>query len=378
MAIIDNTIAGQMPAYDAGAPLLQAAQIQQQQAAARKQQFDQSQAEMGAEARGLVPYMNTPDFPAKWAETTDRLRQKGLIDDQMHSQWRNSPSPLILKQIIAKTESPELAFRKTEAQREQGNTDRSFLQQKQSSDRSFSLQKQNADREYELRKRSADRADEAGDKPILKEVTDPNTGATSIVRISPKGPLGPVDTGIKPQPAANPFTLGGKFNEGEGKAAGFTDRMLQSEAILSGTSETDAADVRGTSLTDRGLNGLPVVGNYLVSKEFQQYDQAKRDFINAQLRRESGAAISPTEFESADKQYFPRPGDDPDLIAQKRANRKTAIEAMGREGGRSYRPARIFASDGRVAYRPTNEAEYAKVPKGGRFVDPEGNVRIKP
>jgi len=126
MAIIDNTIAGQMPAYDAGAPLLQAAQIQQQQQAARKAQFDQSQNEMGAEARGLVPYVNTPDFPAKWAETTDRLRERGLINDQMHSQWRNAPSPLLLKQMIAKTESPELAFRRDEAVRNQTNTDRTL------------------------------------------------------------------------------------------------------------------------------------------------------------------------------------------------------------------------------------------------------------
>jgi hypothetical protein len=51
----------------------------------------------------------------------------------------------------------------------------------------------------------------------------------------------------------------------------------------------------------------------LRSRGAQKYDQAKADFINAQLRRESGAAIAQSEFSNADKQYFPVPGDTPDV-----------------------------------------------------------------
>ena len=61
--------------------------------------------------------------------------------------------------------------------------------------------------------------------------------------------------------------------------------------------------------------------NRFVPQDFQKFDQAKRDFINATLRRESGAAIAPSEFENAEIQYFPVPGDSKDVLEQKRKNR---------------------------------------------------------
>lgn len=65
-------------------------------------------------------------------------------------------------------------------------------------------------------------------------------------------------------------------------------------------------------------------------------DQSKRNFVNAVLRRESGAAISPTEFESADKQYFPSGGDTPDVLAQKERNRQVAIAGLKTEGSKAW------------------------------------------
>jgi hypothetical protein len=126
MAIIDNTLAAQTPQFNPAAPLMQAAKIQEAQTQERAAQFKQAQMEIGSEARGLTPFVNTPEFPAKWAETADRMLQKGLMDPQTHQQWRNTPSPLLLKQMIAQTEDPTLSFRKEEAQREQKNSDRSY------------------------------------------------------------------------------------------------------------------------------------------------------------------------------------------------------------------------------------------------------------
>ena len=59
----------------------------------------------------------------------------------------------------------------------------------------------------------------------------------------------------------------------------------------------------------------------LQSKEMQQYMQASRNFINAVLRRESGAVINPDEFATARQQYLPIPGDDETALKMKRANR---------------------------------------------------------
>lgn len=200
---------------------------------------------------------------------------------------------------------------------------------------------------YELQKRAAARADE--DKWAVKDYTDPN-GNTQFVRFNPRtGEMAPV-AGAAPAPSQpnNPFSAGGKFNEGQGKAAGFTDRMLQSEGILSGINGQGGVQGQGTSAVQTALSAIPGVGNYLTGTDRQKFEQAKRDFVNAQLRRESGAAISPSEFDSANRQYFPVPGDSSEVIAQKAANRRAAIEAMGREGGPSYRPKYTFDPSGRV------------------------------
>lgn len=60
----------------------------------------------------------------------------------------------------------------------------------------------------------------------------------------------------------------------------------------------------------------------------KKLEQAQRDFVNAVLRRESGAAISASEFSSAEQQYFPAVGDTPAIIDQKDRNRDMFIRAM--------------------------------------------------
>lgn len=74
-----------------------------------------------------------------------------------------------------------------------------------------------------------------------------------------------------------------------------------------------------------------------VKPEFQQrQEQAERNFVNAVLRRESGAAIAPEEFVSAEKQYFPRPGDTADTVEQKRRNRQIVFAGLKAESGEAY------------------------------------------
>jgi len=135
MAIIDNTLAAQVPQFDPATPLASAAKLQAADTENRQAQFKQAQIEIGSEARGLQTFVNSPEFPQKWAEAADRMHSRGLLDDRAYAQWRNTPSPLLLKQMINSTEDPTLTFRKQEAVREQGNSDRNFLLQKQAQDR---------------------------------------------------------------------------------------------------------------------------------------------------------------------------------------------------------------------------------------------------
>ena len=52
------------------------------------------------------------------------------------------------------------------------------------------------------------------------------------------------------------------------------------------------------------------------------------DFITAVLRKESGAAISPSEFSGQDKIFFPQPWDWPEVLLAKRNARNFRVKAM--------------------------------------------------
>ncbi|MBB6304049.1 hypothetical protein [Rhizobium leucaenae] len=135
-----------------------------------------------------------------------------------------------------------------------------------------------------------------------------------------------------------PLTPPKAATEAEKSAAGYADRMTDAQGQL-GQFENQGLNGWDQFLTqNRFVPG--VVGNSIVgatNPDYQQFDQARRNFINAQLRRESGAVISPEEFDNANKQYFPQPGDSPQVIEQKRQNRERALSSMVRDAGPTYK-----------------------------------------
>ncbi|MEM8575522.1 MAG: hypothetical protein AAGF48_12905 [Pseudomonadota bacterium] len=131
----------------------------------------------------------------------------------------------------------------------------------------------------------------------------------------------------------NPF-YDGKMSGSEGQAAGFADRIAASGRVIS-----DLENITNENKIEAGAQKVfGGLATPFVSADMQKLDQAKRDFINATLRRESGAAISASEFDNAEVQYFPQIGDTPEVLAQKRRNRQTVLEGIAREAGPNYRP----------------------------------------
>lgn len=120
------------------------------------------------------------------------------------------------------------------------------------------------------------------------------------------------------------------------KIAGYKDRLLESDQIINRL---------GDRFTGAGsyLSGL--VPNILKSSDRQSFDQAQRNFINAVLRRESGAAISDDEFDNARMQYFPQPGDTQQTLQQKANNRRTVINSFARESS-AVQSQYVVAPDG--------------------------------
>ena len=126
---------------------------------------------------------------------------------------------------------------------------------------------------------------------------------------------------------------GGKApTEGQAKANLFGTRAKDA-AVRLNMLELDPANIPHVpnSLV-RVANFTPTVLGGLTEKE-QSYLQYKRDFINAVLRRESGAAIVPDEFDSAELQYFPQLGEGTNIVRQKAANRKQAADLILAEAG---------------------------------------------
>lgn len=76
-----------------------------------------------------------------------------------------------------------------------------------------------------------------------------------------------------------------------------------------------------------------IAPNFLKSPEQRQYKQAQRAFTEARLRKESGAAISPHEYDNDATLYFWQPGDDLATLRQKQVSRQRVIDGLKRASG---------------------------------------------
>lgn len=140
----------------------------------------------------------------------------------------------------------------------------------------------------------------------------------------------------------------GKVSEGERNAAGFYQRMVSANAEMQRLTDNgyDPSNRR-----DYYTAGGEIL-NPLATSEGRQFQQAKANWVRANLRKESGAAIGKSEMENEIANYFPIPGDDDATIAQKARNRRVVEQAMRTAAGAALAP---------MANRPAQ----AKAPQAG-------------
>lgn len=127
--------------------------------------------------------------------------------------------------------------------------------------------------------------------------------------------------------------------EFQGKSAAFGLRAEEANKILNNLQGKYSPAAINSKLA---LSNTPIIGgilgsatNLALSPEDQQVEQAQRDFLNATLRQESGAAIGVPEFRNGQLQYFPQPGDSPQVIAQKARNRELVIQGFQGNAGKA-------------------------------------------
>lgn len=145
------------------------------------------------------------------------------------------------------------------------------------------------------------------------------------------------------------------LTEVQAKSTGFANRAAQAHAIINAVG---AGGEVQPGLLKRSLEAIPLIGeglgtmaNITQSDAEQQVEQAQRNFVNAILRQESGAAVNQSEFDNARKQYFPQPGDGPKVIEQKRQNREMAIKSLEIAAGPGVKKAKGGATDDPLGLR---------------------------
>jgi hypothetical protein len=118
-----------------------------------------------------------------------------------------------------------------------------------------------------------------------------------------------------------------KFDQGQNVDATFGSRMLFNEGIV----RNMLAEGYVVTLTDiaqinaRERLGLGNIGG---DPRAIQFHVAAQNWVAANLRKESGAAIAPSEYRDALAQYFPQAGDTADVINNKNALRESVTRGM--------------------------------------------------
>jgi hypothetical protein len=144
---------------------------------------------------------------------------------------------------------------------------------------------------------------------------------------------------------------GAKLTDTQGNATGFGIRAKEANQIVTdlekkgitipGKTSTVVSGIAGmtpfagdkySEATKSLFNVLPEVAGGL-SAEQQQNAQARRNFISAVLRKESGAAIGVDEYKNEEKKYFPQLGEDASVVKQKQQARESAIRALEIQAG---------------------------------------------
>lgn len=159
------------------------------------------------------------------------------------------------------------------------------------------------------------RAQQAGLEPGTPEynqfMVTGGAGGTSLT----VGPDGTVQ--FSQGGAAKPLT------EGQSKDAVYATRAEGSIGTL---------DQFGSALTnpiERAAEYDPTgLARGRQSPEFQRARQAGDEFLQAILRKDTGAAITSEEMSSYGRTYLPSPGDGPEVLEQKRIARRRALEAL--------------------------------------------------
>lgn len=168
----------------------------------------------------------------------------------------------------------------------------------------------------------------------LRVLTVEETGSAARAQVPRPNPYGDVRT--------EGVLLGTEkdksvFAKEQKDAAGFAIRMEEDIKIMD---DLAASGFNPVNVYDQTIESAPFIPdfleNILVSGKYQVYRNAAKDFAMAQLRRETGSAITAPEMELSRELYIPALGDKPETLAAKAASRELNFQNMKASAGKAY------------------------------------------
>lgn len=121
------------------------------------------------------------------------------------------------------------------------------------------------------------------------------------------------------------FTTGNAkpLTEAQSKDAVYFTRASGSLPII------DSLEQSLLSFGDYAANAIPAgLGNFLQSEDYQVAQNAGKEFLASILRKDTGAAVTPSEEKLYGDIFLPRPGDKPATLERKREARALALAAI--------------------------------------------------
>ena len=159
--------------------------------------------------------------------------------------------------------------------------------------------------------------------------------------------------------------------EAEAKAAFYAGNMKDAHSVINATQNNVDHTKLGIKhiITDIPWAGEFISSNYAnpqLTNEEQLFDNAVDQFVAGVNRSESGATVTPLEWQKARNRFIPGKGDKPEVIAQKAKNREIATRMMMESGG-LLGQSQLEAFDKSIDSAKKASPALPKLPEGWRW-----------
>jgi hypothetical protein len=338
-----------------------------------------------------------PTMPAAPQGVPRELLLKALTDPRANDSVKSVAKVLLQQQMAQDQAARQRAYELQDRQATWGREDarNNVLDNRYNQEQEYKQQQD--ERLFGLNQEKFDfQREQAGSTTNIKEFEYAKAnGFTGSLQDWMTAKQGGMSLQVDPTTGQVTFQQGGNIKpltEGQSKDTVFVTRAAGALPILD---EFENSLTGQEGVIGNTVGQLPVVGNFMKTEGYQKAEQAGLEFLQAVLRKDTGAAITTAEQNEYGRVYLPYPGDSPDVLAQKKQSRLRAVEAIkaGMPPAAILAQERALRASGSEIQNPSNKAlsgvsdggpkqiktvdDYNALPSGAQYIDPNGKLRTK-